>query len=60
VLVLDKDLEARRISFSTRVLEVEPGDMLQDPQRVYATAEEMAAKFREQRTDRRQQKRRTY
>ncbi|BBD70958.1 ribosomal protein S1 [Nostoc commune NIES-4072] len=39
------DVEKGRVSLSTSDLEVEPGDMLKDPLRVYEKAEEMAAKY---------------
>ncbi|MFN3927436.1 MAG: S1 RNA-binding domain-containing protein [Pseudanabaenaceae cyanobacterium] len=48
VMIIDLDAERGRISLSTKQLEAEPGDMLRDPQKVYAGAEEIAAKYREQ------------
>ncbi|MFZ4557389.1 MAG: S1 RNA-binding domain-containing protein, partial [Pseudanabaena sp.] len=48
VMIIDLDAERGRISLSTKQLESEPGDMVKDPQLVYAKAEEMAAKYREQ------------
>ena len=48
VMIIDLDAERGRISLSTKQLEAEPGDMVKDPQLVYAKAEEMAAKYREQ------------
>jgi small subunit ribosomal protein S1 len=48
VMIIDLDAERGRISLSTKQLEAEPGDMVRDPQVVYAGAEEMAAKYREQ------------
>ncbi len=48
VMIIDLDAERGRISLSTKQLEAEPGDMVRDPQLVYAKAEEMAAKYREQ------------
>jgi small subunit ribosomal protein S1 len=47
VMIIDLDAERGRISLSTKQLEAEPGDMVRDPQLVYAKAEEMAAKYRE-------------
>ncbi|MEM9156059.1 MAG: 30S ribosomal protein S1 [Cyanobacteria bacterium J06642_2] len=47
VMIIDLDAERGRISLSTKQLEVTPGDMTRDPELVYSTAEEMAAKFRE-------------
>ncbi|MDX2272627.1 MAG: 30S ribosomal protein S1 [Cyanobacteriota bacterium] len=48
VMIIDLDAERGRISLSTKQLEANPGDMTRDPQMVYAGAEEMAAKYREQ------------
>ncbi|MFN3359893.1 MAG: 30S ribosomal protein S1 [Pseudanabaenaceae cyanobacterium] len=48
VMIIDLDSERGRISLSTKQLEAEPGDMVRDPKLVYAKAEEMAAKYREQ------------
>ncbi|MEN9204287.1 MAG: 30S ribosomal protein S1 [Thermostichales cyanobacterium SZTDM-1c_bins_54] len=48
VMIIDLDAERGRISLSTKQLEPEPGDMTRDPKAVYARAEEMAAKYREQ------------
>ncbi|MCA1903646.1 MAG: 30S ribosomal protein S1 [Cyanobacteria bacterium KgW148] len=48
VMIIDLDSERGRISLSTKQLEAEPGDMVRDPSLVYAKAEEMAAKYREQ------------
>jgi small subunit ribosomal protein S1 len=48
VMIIDLDSERGRISLSTKQLEAEPGDMVKDPKLVYAKAEEMAAKYREQ------------
>ncbi len=48
VMIIDLDAERGRISLSTKQLEENPGDMTRDPQAVYATAEAMAAKYREQ------------
>lgn len=46
-IIIDLDAERGRISVSTKVLELEPGDMLKYPQLVYERAEETAAKYRE-------------
>ncbi|GAB4218323.1 MAG: 30S ribosomal protein S1 [Synechococcales cyanobacterium] len=48
VMIIDLDAERGRISLSTKQLEATPGDMTRDPQLVYAGAEDMAAKYREQ------------
>ncbi len=48
VMIIDLDAERGRISLSTKQLESEPGDKVRDPLKVYAGAEEMAAKYREQ------------
>jgi small subunit ribosomal protein S1 len=48
VMIIDLDADRGRISLSTKQLEAEPGDMVRDPLVVYAGAEEMAAKYREQ------------
>lgn len=47
VMVLSQDRERGRVALCTKKLEPTPGDMLRDPQLVYAKAEEMAALFRE-------------
>merc|ERR1719263_2050854 len=44
-IVIDHDKAAGRIALSTKTLEPEPGDMLRDPERVFALAEETAAKY---------------
>jgi ribosomal protein S1 len=44
-MVIDHDKAAGRIALSTKTLEPEPGDMLRDPERVFALAEETAAKY---------------
>lgn len=44
-MIINQDKEKGRISLSTKTLEPEPGDMLRDPQMVYAQAEEMAARY---------------
>eukprot|EP00798_Chlamydomonas_sp_ICE-L_P014591 gene14591-biopygen23631 len=46
VMVLEMDDDRQRISLSTKDLEVNPGDMVKNPQVVYATAEEVAAAYR--------------
>merc|ERR1719263_887686 len=43
-MVIDHDKAAGRIALSTKTLEPEPGDMLRDPERVFALADETAAK----------------
>ena len=48
VMIIDLDAERGRISLSTKQLEPEPGDMIKDRQLVYDSAEEMAARYREQ------------
>lgn len=45
-LVIWMDQKRRRVLLSTADLEVESGDMLDDPLKVYATAEEMAERYR--------------
>merc|ERR1711871_130206 len=44
-MVIDHDKAAGRIALSTKTLEPEPGDMLRDPERVFALADETAAKY---------------
>ncbi len=44
-IIVWMDIETGRISLSTSDLEVEPGDMLKEPWKVYETAEEMAARY---------------
>lgn len=46
VLIVDMDIERGRISVSTRELEPEPGDMLNNPSLVYERAEEMGGRYR--------------
>jgi len=46
VLIVDIDIEKGRVSVSTRDLEPEPGDMLNNPSLVYERAEEMGARYR--------------
>ncbi|MFM7323716.1 MAG: 30S ribosomal protein S1 [Nodosilinea sp.] len=48
VMIIDLDAERGRISLSTKQLEPEPGDMVNNPDLVFEKAEEMAAKYREQ------------
>jgi small subunit ribosomal protein S1 len=48
VMIIDLDAERGRISLSTKQLEPEPGDMVKNPDVVYEKAEEMAARWREQ------------
>jgi small subunit ribosomal protein S1 len=47
VMIIDLDAERGRISLSTKQLEPEPGDMINNRDRVYDKAEEMAEKYRE-------------
>lgn len=47
VMIIDLDAERGRISLSTKQLEPEPGDMINNRERVYEMAEEMAEKYRE-------------
>jgi predicted RNA-binding protein with RPS1 domain len=47
VLVLSADADRGRVTLSTKKLEKNPGDMLNNPQAVFEGAEEMAAQFRE-------------
>lgn len=44
-MIVAIDIERGRVTLSTSVLEVEPGDMLKNPLKVYKTAEEMAEKY---------------
>ncbi len=46
-MVLSLDADRARLVLSTKKLEPTPGDMLRDPQAVYARAEEMGALFKE-------------
>lgn len=46
-IIIHLDAPKRRISLSTRELEYESGDMLKDPEAVYANAEKMAARYNE-------------
>ncbi|KAL7510964.1 hypothetical protein ACHAXN_007794 [Cyclotella atomus] len=47
-MIIDHDKQNGRIALSTKTLEPEPGDMIKDPERVYAMADETAAKYHEQ------------
>ncbi|BDA46701.1 30S ribosomal protein S1, chloroplastic [Coccomyxa sp. Obi] len=47
VMILTMDKEKGRVSLSTKKLEPTPGDMVRDPELVFARADEMAAAFRE-------------
>jgi small subunit ribosomal protein S1 len=47
VMIIDLDAERGRISLSTKQLEPEPGDMIENRDRVFEMAEEMATKYRE-------------
>ncbi len=42
-------MSGSQVSLSTKKLEIEPGDMLKDPQLVYRNAEKMAAEYRSKR-----------
>lgn len=44
-MIIDLDIEKGRVSLSTSDLEVEPGDMLEQPWKVYETAEKMAHRY---------------
>ncbi|MEG4572141.1 S1 RNA-binding domain-containing protein [Microcoleus sp. N3A4] len=44
-MIVWMDIEKGRVSLSTSELEVEPGDMLKEPWKVYETAEEMAGRY---------------
>ncbi|VEP17393.1 hypothetical protein H1P_60049 [Hyella patelloides LEGE 07179] len=45
-IVVSMDIYKGRVAVSTKELEIEPGNMLKDPQLVYRNAEIMAAKYR--------------
>jgi len=47
VMIIDLDAERGRISLSTKQLEPEPGDMINNRERVYEMADAMAEKYRE-------------
>ena len=44
-MIVWMDIEKGRVSLSTSDLEIEPGDMLKEPWKVYETAEEMAGRY---------------
>merc|ERR1712084_101399 len=46
-MVLSYDANRGRVSLSTKKLEMEPGDMLRNPAKVFENAEKMASQFRE-------------
>jgi len=46
-MIIDHDKVNGRIALSTKTLEAEPGDMLKDKAKVFAMAEETAAKYHE-------------
>jgi predicted RNA-binding protein with RPS1 domain len=46
-IIIDLDIDRGSVLLSTRVLESEAGDMLKEPWKVYAGAEEMAIKYHE-------------
>jgi predicted RNA-binding protein with RPS1 domain len=46
-IIIDLDIERSRITLSTRVLEQEAGDMLNEPWKVYESAEAMAVRYRQ-------------
>lgn len=46
-MIIDHDKANGRIALSTKTLEPEPGDMIKDPERVYAMAEQTAAEYLE-------------
>jgi len=45
-MVMAMDAERGRLSFSTRKLEPEPGDMLKNPHKVFDNADRMAEEWR--------------
>lgn len=45
-IIIDMNIQKGRVLVSTRELEVEPGDMLKDPQLVYKSSEKMADRYR--------------
>eukprot|EP00899_Mesostigma_viride_P000016 jgi/Mesvir1/10014/Mv05806-RA.1 len=47
-MVYDVDIESGRVSLSTQDLECYPGQMLEDPQEVYAKAEESAERVKQE------------
>jgi predicted RNA-binding protein with RPS1 domain len=44
-IIIDLDIDRRRVTLSTSILELESGDMLKEPWKVYEKAEEMAARY---------------
>jgi predicted RNA-binding protein with RPS1 domain len=46
-IIIDLDIERSRVTLSTKVLEPEAGDMLNEPWKVYENAEEMAIRYRQ-------------
>ncbi|WP_052055801.1 S1 RNA-binding domain-containing protein [Myxosarcina sp. GI1] len=46
-LIIWMDIHKGRVSVSTKELEIDPGDMLKNPQLVYENAESMAIRYRE-------------
>jgi small subunit ribosomal protein S1 len=44
-IVIWMDIKKKRVAVSTKELEIEPGDMLKDPQLVYKSAEKMTIKY---------------
>ncbi len=46
-MVISQDKGKGRIALSTKTLEVEPGDMIKDRQKVFDNAEDTAAKYQE-------------
>ena len=52
-MVINQDKEKGRISFSTKTLEPEPGDMLRDKDMVFSRAEEMAERYHKRLEDER-------
>ena len=46
VMIMAHDRERGRLAFSTKKLEPAPGDMLRDPAKVFASAEDMAELFK--------------
>jgi small subunit ribosomal protein S1 len=45
-MIMAHDRDRGRLAFSTKKLEPAPGDMLKDPAKVFASAEDMAALFK--------------
>mmetsp|Transcript_158318 Transcript_158318/g.275045 ORF Transcript_158318/g.275045 Transcript_158318/m.275045 type:complete len:493 (+) Transcript_158318:77-1555(+) len=46
-MVINADKARGRVALSTKTLEEQPGDMLKDPEKVYANAEQAALKYQE-------------